>query len=124
MPRPQTFSRPVNVVLDAAGYGHVAITCPSGVVWQVLRVSASTNAPPVVPGTGPVTVQPIFTVYADNKPNPAAFIADSYSGNKTTARADETLMPGQSLCAEWRGIPAHAGLIGTMTIAGNYFQGS
>lgn len=121
--RPPSFQRPANVKLNSSGYGFAVVTCPSGVTWVINRVSASTNAPVPVPGSGAVAIQPVLTIYRDNKPNPAAFVADSHSGNRTSARADETLLPGESLCAEWIGTSAHAGLIATVTISGVYYQG-
>lgn len=120
--RPPSFSRPGSVRLDSTGYGFVAVTCPGGAVWNVRRVSASTNAPVVAPGSGVVSVQPVLTIYRDNEPNASAFVAGSYSGNRTSASADETLLPGESLCAEWVGTTAHAGLIGTVVLAGFQFE--
>lgn len=121
--RPPSFSRPNSVTLDASGYGHCFVTCPGNVTWTVKRVSVSTNAEPPVPGSGAVTIQPTLTIYKDKAPNPSAFVAGSSSGNRDTARADEVLMPGESLCAEWIGTTDHAGLIATMVVAGTYTEG-
>jgi hypothetical protein len=108
MPRPQRVFKPGNVTLDATGYGAVAVTAPSGVVWNVYLVSVSTTQ------TDTTVKPPRFNLYADASPNRAHFIEGSGSGNQDSSDSPHVIYGGESLCGEW--VAGTPGSIATITV--------
>jgi hypothetical protein len=122
--KPQPFIRTGTVVLDAAGYGFVTITCPYNVRWQVGHQSVSTNIAPAVLLTTPA--QPVVSIYQDTAPNAGAYIEGSYSGDRDSSDSTLEIVGGDSVTAEWNtpanGAADHAGLLATYVIRGLQFQ--
>ncbi len=113
-----------SVVLNAAGYGFVTITCPGGVRWTIGHQSVSTNISRAALESTPA--QPVASVYQDSAPNQSNYIEGTYAGDKSSSDSTLELLGGESVCCEWdtpaNGVADHAGLTATYIVRGLQFQ--
>src|SRR5438876_4259910 len=96
-PRPQRVFSPGSVKLDASGYGFVAVTAPSGVVWNVFLTSINTTE------TITLVKRPRLNLYMGKRPNRAHFVETTGSGNHDSSGSPHVLYGGESLCGQWVG---------------------
>lgn len=109
-PAPQQLAEQASVVLNGAGYGYVQLAPESFRTWTVTTINVRTSQ-----GTTQTPV-PQCTVYRGSLGG--EIIAQTWMGNRATARGEEFIQPSQPVFVEWTngvaGTTATAYLSGTI----------